>query len=154
VGGAAERGEEAEADYPRWPPAASPRARGTLGTDSQGSSVVVPAIFRMEASTAQIVTERLREEEVVDPRPLRGAPPTARREEEEGEVVEEEGLQGLGTQDFLLLLLPAHHPTMITRRRVMRGTLTTRMVTRRGRVTRTTTFLEILGVTRTMVVIE
>ena len=106
----------------------------------------------MDARTAQIVTERLQEEEVLHPRSLRGAPPTARREEEEGEVVEEEGSQGLGTED-LLLLLPAHHPTMITRRRAMRGTWTTRMMTRRGRVPRTTTLLEIPGVMRTMIVI-
>jgi hypothetical protein len=66
MGGATERGEEegvAEADSPRWSPAASKGARGTLGTDTRGSSVVAPAIFRMEPSTAQIVTERLEEEE-------------------------------------------------------------------------------------------
>ena len=66
MGGATERGEEegdAEADYPGRPPAASPGAHGTLGTDTRCSSVVAVAMFRMEASTAQIVTERLEEEE-------------------------------------------------------------------------------------------
>jgi hypothetical protein len=78
----------------------------------------------MEAITAQIVTERLLLEE---------------------EVVEEEGPQGLGTD----LLLTAHHPTM-KRRAKGRTRTRTRMMTRRGRVMRTTIVLDFLGVTRTM----